>query len=128
MCTQSASSTSRREDADHLYFSPDSLWDVADDAFFAKQNPCCPALHFEAMPRLSPAGWTILYVVVSLLIFVGFILAALATWKQSPHAMYCQVSCPFHIPPVCSSLTKRGLLSRNDTGAVVSTVSTIPFF
>ncbi|KWU44589.1 hypothetical protein RHOSPDRAFT_12789, partial [Rhodotorula sp. JG-1b] len=59
------------------------LWDVADDAFFAKQNPCCPALHFEAMPRLSPAGWTILYVVVSLLIFVGFILAALATWKQS---------------------------------------------
>ena len=80
------------------------------------------------MPRLSPAGWTILYVVVSLLIFVGFILAALATWKQSPHAMYCQVSCPFHIPPVCSSLTKRGLLSRNYTGPVVSTVSTIPFF
>ncbi|TKA50960.1 hypothetical protein B0A53_05741 [Rhodotorula sp. CCFEE 5036] len=66
------------------------LWDVADDAFFAKQNPCCPALHFEAMPRLSPAGWTILYVAVSLLVFVGFILAALATWKQSPHAMYCQ--------------------------------------
>jgi hypothetical protein len=61
------------------------------------------------MPRLSPAGWTILYVAVSLLVFVGFILAALATWKQSPHAMYCQVSCPFHVPPACSPLTKMHL-------------------
>lgn len=79
------------------------------------------------MPRLSPAGWTILYVVVSLLIFVGFILAALATWKQSPHAMYCQVSCPLQIPPAYSSLTRSDFL-RDYTGAVVSTVSTIPFF
>lgn len=68
-----------------------SLWDVADDAFFAKQNPCCPALHFEAMPRLSPAAWTSIYIVASLVLFAGFILAALATWKQSSFAMYCQV-------------------------------------
>lgn len=67
------------------------LWDVADDAFFAKQNPCCPALHFETVPKLSPAVWTLIYVLASFLLFIGFILAALATWKQSPHAMYCQV-------------------------------------
>ncbi|CDR35517.1 RHTO0S01e01090g1_1 [Rhodotorula toruloides] len=66
------------------------LWDVADDAFFAKQNPCCPSLHFEAFPRLSPGIWSIIYITLSFLLFVGFILAALATWKQSPHAMYCQ--------------------------------------
>ncbi|GAA5868583.1 hypothetical protein JCM3774_005436 [Rhodotorula dairenensis] len=66
------------------------LWDVADDAFFAKQNPCCPALHFESLPRLSPAAWTGIYVAASFLLFVGFILAALATWKESQHAMYCQ--------------------------------------
>lgn len=88
-----------------------SLWDVADDAFFAKQNPCCPALHFEAMPRMSPAGWTILYVVVSLLVFVGFILAALAAWKQSPHAMYCQVSRPRSYP-ASRQLPECGFLSR----------------
>ncbi|BGP27292.1 hypothetical protein JCM10295v2_006256 [Rhodotorula toruloides] len=66
------------------------LWDVADDAFFAKQNPCCPSLHFEAFPRLSPGIWSMIYITLSLLLFVGFILAALATWKQSTHAMYCQ--------------------------------------
>ncbi|GAA6049262.1 hypothetical protein NBRC10513_005745 [Rhodotorula toruloides] len=66
------------------------LWDVADDAFFAKQNPCCPSLHFEAFPRLSPGIWSMIYITLSFLLFVGFILAALATWKESPHAMYCQ--------------------------------------
>ncbi|GAA5995251.1 M50 family metallopeptidase [Rhodotorula paludigena] len=66
------------------------LWDVADDAFFAKQNPSCPYLHWESMPALTPAIWTIIYVVLSFLFFIGFILAALAAWKQSPHAMYCQ--------------------------------------
>ncbi|TNY22642.1 peptidase M50B-like-domain-containing protein [Rhodotorula diobovata] len=66
------------------------LWDVADDAFFAKQNPSCPYLHWEGQPALSPALWTIIWVLVSFLLFVGFVLAALATWKQSPHAMYCQ--------------------------------------
>ncbi|GAA5900287.1 hypothetical protein JCM8208_005316 [Rhodotorula glutinis] len=66
------------------------LWDVADDAFFAKQNPSCPYLHWESQPALSPAVWTLIWLVASFLLFVGFVLAALATWKQSPHAMYCQ--------------------------------------
>ncbi|GAA5866083.1 hypothetical protein JCM8547_000592 [Rhodosporidiobolus lusitaniae] len=66
------------------------LWDVADDAFFAKQNPCCPSLHFQAMPALGPGAWTAIYFVLSFVFFVGFILAGLATWKQDPHAMYCQ--------------------------------------
>ncbi|GAA6023776.1 hypothetical protein JCM10207_001190 [Rhodosporidiobolus poonsookiae] len=66
------------------------LWDVADDAFFAKPNPSCPAQMFQALPSLSPGIWTIIWSVVSFVCFVGFILAALATWKQSPHAMYCQ--------------------------------------
>ncbi|GAA5990829.1 hypothetical protein JCM11641_000842 [Rhodosporidiobolus odoratus] len=66
------------------------LWDVADDAFFAKQNPCCPSLYFQAMPALSPGLWTMIWFAVSFLLFIGFILAALATWKQDPHAMYCQ--------------------------------------
>ncbi|GAA6042441.1 hypothetical protein JCM8097_008454 [Rhodosporidiobolus ruineniae] len=66
------------------------LWDVADDAFFAKQNPCCPALMHVAMPALSPGIWTIIWFLLSFLFFVGFILAGLAAWKQSPHAVYCQ--------------------------------------
>ncbi|GAA5848981.1 hypothetical protein JCM9279_004683 [Rhodotorula babjevae] len=66
------------------------LWDVADDAFFAKQNPSCPYLHWESQPALSPAVWTLIWLVASFLFFVGFVLAALTTWKQSPHAMYCQ--------------------------------------
>ncbi|KPV72659.1 uncharacterized protein RHOBADRAFT_46703 [Rhodotorula graminis WP1] len=66
------------------------LWDVADDAFFAKQNPSCPYLHWESQPALSPAVWTLIWLAASFLLFVGFVLAALATWKQSPHAMYCQ--------------------------------------
>ncbi|KAJ8292094.1 60S ribosomal protein L18-B [Rhodotorula toruloides] len=80
------------------------LWDVADDAFFAKQNPCCPSLHFEAFPRLSPGIWSIIYITLSFLLFVGFILAALATWKQSPHAMYCQdsMTCRFRPLPAHS--------------------------
>lgn len=89
-----------------------SLWDVADDAFFAKQNPSCPYLHWEGQPALSPALWTIIWVLVSFLLFVGFVLAALATWKQSPHAMYCQAqtflpcvppALPFLAPPLLSS-------------------------
>ncbi|GAA6049186.1 hypothetical protein JCM3770_003299 [Rhodotorula araucariae] len=66
------------------------LWDVADDAFFAKEHPSCPYQHWEALPSLSPAAWTMIYVVLSSLFFVGFILAALAAWKESPHTMYCQ--------------------------------------
>ncbi|BGP19655.1 hypothetical protein JCM10213v2_007751 [Rhodosporidiobolus nylandii] len=68
------------------------LWDVADDAFFAKQHPCCPSLFFQAMPSLGPGLWTMIWFFISFLFFVGFVLAALATWKQSPHAMYCQNS------------------------------------
>ncbi|GAA5826756.1 hypothetical protein JCM11251_002883 [Rhodosporidiobolus azoricus] len=66
------------------------LWDVADDAFFAKQNPCCPSLFFKAMPALGPGIWTMIWLLLSFLFFVGFILAGLAAWKQDPHAMYCQ--------------------------------------
>lgn len=66
------------------------LWDVADDAFFAKQHQCCPALMAIEMPLLSPGLWTLIWFIVSFILFIGFILAALATWKQSPHAMYCQ--------------------------------------
>lgn len=92
-----------------------SLWDVADDAFFAKQNPCCPALHFEVFPRLSPALWTIIYVVASFLLFVGFILSALATWKETPHAMYCEVSPVEYLPPSFSAaLTPVRLAGRHN--------------
>ncbi|BGP51228.1 hypothetical protein JCM10450v2_007157 [Rhodotorula kratochvilovae] len=66
------------------------LWDVADDAFFAKEHPSCPYHHWEVLPSLSPAAWTMIYILLSFLFFVGFILAALAAWKESPHAMYCQ--------------------------------------
>ncbi|KAK4052718.1 hypothetical protein OIV83_002005 [Microbotryomycetes sp. JL201] len=66
------------------------LWDVLDDAIFAKRNPCCPAQHTLAFPILSPGSkslFTILWFLISFVFFVGFVLAALATWKQSPHAM-----------------------------------------
>ncbi|KAK4057490.1 hypothetical protein OIO90_001559 [Microbotryomycetes sp. JL221] len=66
------------------------LWDVLDDAVFAKRNPCCPAQHTLAYPLLSPGMYTIIWFLISFTLFVGFVLAALATWKQSPHAMYCQ--------------------------------------
>ncbi|GAA5895389.1 hypothetical protein JCM6882_006238 [Rhodosporidiobolus microsporus] len=66
------------------------LWDVADDAFFAKQNPCCPSLFFQAMPSLGPGIWTMIWFFLSFIFFIGFILAGLAAWKQDPHAMYCQ--------------------------------------
>ncbi|GAA5900790.1 uncharacterized protein JCM6883_004655 [Sporobolomyces salmoneus] len=66
------------------------LWDAADDAFFAKQYPCCPALFFNALPALNPGLWTLIWFLVSFLFFVGFVLAGLAAWKQSPHAMRCQ--------------------------------------
>lgn len=31
------------------------LWDAADDAFFAKLNPCCATLHFVTLELFSPA-------------------------------------------------------------------------
>ncbi|GAA6059203.1 hypothetical protein JCM10212_006596, partial [Sporobolomyces blumeae] len=66
------------------------LWDSADDAFFAKQYPCCPTLFYEQLPMLGPGLWTLIWFLVSFVFFVGFVLAGLATWKQSPHAMKCQ--------------------------------------
>jgi hypothetical protein len=84
-----------------------SLWDVADDAFFAKQNPCCPALMWNQTRILGPGLWTLIWFLISFILFIGFILAALATWKQSPHAMYCQAQtflpCVLSLPPSCSS-------------------------
>ncbi|GAA5945028.1 M50 family metallopeptidase [Sporobolomyces koalae] len=66
------------------------LWDAADDAFFAKQYPCCPALFYERIPALNPGLWTLVWFLVSFILFVGFVLAGLVTWKQSSHAMRCQ--------------------------------------
>ncbi|GAA6023407.1 hypothetical protein JCM11491_006461 [Sporobolomyces phaffii] len=66
------------------------LWDAADDAFFAKQYPCCPALFSQRMPKLNPGIWTLIWFLVSFILFIGFVLAGLAAWKQSPHAMRCQ--------------------------------------
>jgi len=83
------------------------LWDVADDAFFAKQNPSCPYLHWESQPALSPAIWTLIWLVTSFLLFVGFVLAAFATWKQSPHAMYCQAQTFLPCVPSCRAPVSR---------------------
>lgn len=58
-----------------------------DDALFAKENACCATLHFLVLEVWSPALWTLFYLAVSFVIFVGFILAGLATWKEGPHAM-----------------------------------------
>ncbi|GAA5948297.1 hypothetical protein JCM3765_001358 [Sporobolomyces pararoseus] len=66
------------------------LWDAADDAFFAKQYPCCPALFFQQIPALNPGLWTLIWFLISFLFFIGFVLAGLANWKQSDHAMKCQ--------------------------------------
>ncbi|GAA5879876.1 hypothetical protein JCM16303_004381 [Sporobolomyces ruberrimus] len=66
------------------------LWDAADDAFFAKQYPCCPALFYQRFPSLNPGLWTLIWFLISFLFFIGFVLAGLATWKQSDHAMRCQ--------------------------------------
>jgi hypothetical protein len=61
-----------------------------DDAFFAKQYPCCPALFFQQIPALNPGIWTLIWFVLSFVFFVGFVLAGLATWKQNPNEMRCQ--------------------------------------
>ncbi|CEQ39400.1 SPOSA6832_00916, partial [Sporobolomyces salmonicolor] len=63
---------------------------IGDDAFFAKQYPCCPTLFFQQYPFLNPGLWTLIWFLLSFIFFVGFILAALACFKQSPHALYCQ--------------------------------------
>ncbi|ORY88232.1 peptidase M50B-like-domain-containing protein [Leucosporidium creatinivorum] len=63
------------------------LWDVIDDAIFAKENPCCPAQFTLVMPAISPGIFTLVWFFISFIFFIGFVLAGLATWKESHHVL-----------------------------------------
>jgi len=75
------------------------FWDIMDDLVFRKVNPCCPkAIEYRftiagvdppmsAVPAAPvAAGWAAL----SVILFVGFILLALAVFRYTPHGEYCQ--------------------------------------
>ncbi|KAM0753661.1 hypothetical protein T439DRAFT_160328 [Meredithblackwellia eburnea MCA 4105] len=67
------------------------LWDVMDELLFTKQNPSCPSQHAVGFAMEgSEFIFTLAYFGVSFIFFVLFVLAALATWKETHHAMYCQ--------------------------------------
>lgn len=68
------------------------LWDVGDDYIFQKDHPCCPVLYHRALlpTVVDPMIFTVAWIVLSVIFFICFVLAGLATWKESPHAMYCQ--------------------------------------
>ncbi|GAA6012382.1 hypothetical protein JCM10207_007068 [Rhodosporidiobolus poonsookiae] len=84
------------------------LWDTMDDFFHRKQNECCvvvheantgiPAMGESSLPlssRTKPdllflAVWLGVWFFLSMAMLVGFILGALAYWRETEHGMYCQ--------------------------------------
>ncbi|KAH8918551.1 hypothetical protein BT69DRAFT_1247414 [Atractiella rhizophila] len=66
------------------------VWDVMDDFVFRKVNPCCVVQFATRIPRLNPGIWGAIWLIVSIIFFVSWVLIALVTWRQTPHGMYCQ--------------------------------------
>ncbi|GAA5896223.1 hypothetical protein JCM5296_007266 [Sporobolomyces johnsonii] len=86
------------------------VWDTIDDLFHRKQHECCvvmieshtavPARSEDIPPRywqgqvtertLRSTAWFALWLLATIVVVVGCILAALAVWRQTPHGMYCQ--------------------------------------
>ncbi|GAA5911668.1 hypothetical protein JCM6882_006935 [Rhodosporidiobolus microsporus] len=65
------------------------LWDTIDDFFLRKQNECCVVMQ-ESNTGVPAMVWFGVWFVLSFVVLVGFILGALAYWREMPHAMYCQ--------------------------------------
>ncbi|ORY79752.1 peptidase M50B-like-domain-containing protein [Leucosporidium creatinivorum] len=66
------------------------LWDTMDDFLHRKENACCVIVMETNIPRSTARRWFAIWLLVSLLVVVGCILAALANWRSTPHAMYCR--------------------------------------
>lgn len=66
------------------------IYDVMDDFVFRKVNSCCPVQHATRIPRINPGIWALIYFTLAWIFFIAFLLIALAVWKETPHAMFCQ--------------------------------------
>ncbi|KAL8276547.1 hypothetical protein RQP46_011037 [Phenoliferia psychrophenolica] len=65
------------------------LCDTMDDYLHRKQNACCVIVihsHTGQAPTVIFTGW----LVASFVVLIAFVIAALATWRETPHGMYCQ--------------------------------------
>ncbi|GAA5860766.1 hypothetical protein JCM8547_005528 [Rhodosporidiobolus lusitaniae] len=65
------------------------LWDTMDDFFHRKQNECCVVM-LESNTAVPAMAWFAIWFLLSVAVLIGSILGALAYWRETPHAMYCQ--------------------------------------
>ncbi|GAA5920210.1 hypothetical protein JCM1841_006652 [Sporobolomyces salmonicolor] len=86
------------------------VWDTIDDFFHRKQHECCVVMieSHTAVPAQSQyihagycsgkvtertprsTAWFASWLLATIVVVVGCIIAALAFWRQTPHGMYCQ--------------------------------------
>ncbi|GAA5971641.1 hypothetical protein JCM11641_000668 [Rhodosporidiobolus odoratus] len=65
------------------------LWDTMEDFFHRKPNECCVVM-LESHTAVPATAWFITWFLTSLVVVIGCILAALAYWRNTEHAIYCQ--------------------------------------
>ncbi|KAF8329439.1 peptidase M50B-like-domain-containing protein [Cantharellus anzutake] len=65
-----------------------ALWDYLDDRYFKKANDSDSTQFSEMYPRTKPTFWGFFWITWSVLIYIGFTLVGLASFKGSREDMY----------------------------------------